>query len=58
MGGCVGRGRTRAAPSEIQDWIGGTDHRFGGYNYVRQHPEVLVGWFDTYINCAGKEYLR
>ncbi|NMO03097.1 alpha/beta hydrolase [Gordonia sp. TBRC 11910] len=32
-------------------WIPGSDQRFSGYNYFGQHPERLVGWFDTHMKA-------
>lgn len=34
-------------------WIEGTTRRFDGYNYLGQHPEVMLDWFDSHndVKC-------
>lgn len=31
-------------------WIEGTNRRFDGYNYFGTQPEVMLNWFDRYMN--------
>lgn len=30
-------------------WIEGTTRRFDGYNYLPEHPEVMLEWFDSRV---------
>ena len=30
-------------------WIRGTSRRFDGCNYLGEHPEVPINWFDKYV---------
>jgi hypothetical protein len=39
----------RAAEKELH-WIEGTTRRFDGYNYLGEHPEVAIDWFDSHTS--------
>jgi hypothetical protein len=30
-------------------WIEGTSRRFDGYNYLGEHPEPMIEWFNTFM---------
>jgi len=30
-------------------WIAGTTLRFKGYNYLGEHPELMLEWFNSHI---------
>lgn len=31
-------------------WIEGTTRRFDGYNYLAEHPELMLEWFKAHMN--------
>jgi len=35
-------------------WIEGTTRRFDGYNYLGEHPDIMIDWFDEHM---GEEEL-
>jgi hypothetical protein len=37
-----------AATDKKLFWIEGTDQRFQGYNYLGEHPGLMIDWFDTH----------
>jgi hypothetical protein len=30
-------------------WIEGTNRRFDGYNYLGQHPDLMLDWFNSHL---------
>ncbi|MEM9606330.1 MAG: dienelactone hydrolase family protein [Actinomycetota bacterium] len=34
-------------------WIDGTEHRFDGYNYFGDRPELMLDWFGRFVPVAG-----
>lgn len=34
-------------------WIEGTTKRFVGYNYFGENPEMMLEWFDLYMNTVS-----
>ena len=41
-----------SSPHKKLLWIEGTTRRFDGYNYVGEHPEPMLDWFQTHMGDA------
>ncbi len=47
-----------ATPNTVEPLFPETDHRFDGYNWVVEHPDVVTGFFDEHMARAGAALQR